>query len=82
VVSKAWLGVARRVDGIAGDGARRALPEHPSPQASQASARGRGVLLAVAQHLLSAEYGFADWAALMASVIAYLQKRMKGQESS
>lgn len=56
----------------ASDGARRALPEHPSSEhlrkQAKRVAKKRGVRLAAAQRQLAGDYGFADWAALMAHV--------------
>jgi len=56
----------------ANNGARRALPEHPSSEhlrkQAKRLARERGVQLAAAQRELAGEYGFADWAALIAHV--------------
>jgi ankyrin repeat protein len=54
------------------DGAPRALPERPSSEhlrkQAKRLAKRRGVQLAAAQHQLAGDYGFADWAALMAHV--------------
>lgn len=56
----------------ASDGARRALPERPSSEhlrkIAKRLAKRRSVQLAAAQRHLAADYGFADWAALMAHV--------------
>lgn len=54
------------------DGARRLLPDRPSPEhlrkQAKRLARRLHIQLALAQRQLAAEYGFADWAALMAHV--------------
>lgn len=56
------------------DGARRLLPDRPSSEhlrkQAKRLARRLHVQLADAQRQLSADYGFADWAALMAHVRA------------
>lgn len=56
----------------ANNGARRALPERPSSEhlrkQAKRLAKKRGVQLAAAQRQLAGEYGFADWAALIAHV--------------
>ena len=54
------------------DGARRHLPDRPSSEhlrkQAKRLARRLHLQLAVAQRQLADEYGFADWAALMAHV--------------
>ena len=54
------------------DGARRLLPDRPSSEhlrkQAKRLARRLHLQLAVAQRQLAGEYGFADWAALMAHV--------------
>lgn len=54
------------------DGARRVLPDRPSSEhlrkQAKRLARRLHVRLAAAQRQLAAEYGFADWAALMTHV--------------
>lgn len=54
------------------DGARRALPQHPSSEhlrkQAKRLAKQLGVRLAAAQRQVADGYGFADWATLMAHV--------------